>query len=118
MDNFHGKPTIITDIDGTLFDHAGEEGYSFESKPTPGAVEKMKEWERLGYCIMVISARPEYEYWATMRQLNQWGMPWHKLVLGLGSGKRFLINDTKPHTKDTAQAIVVERDSGLEQVNI
>ena len=50
MDNFHGKPTIITDIDGTLFEHAGEEGYSFESEPTPGAIEKMKEWEAKGYC--------------------------------------------------------------------
>ena len=50
----------------------------------------------------------------TEKQLKEIGLFWDQLVMGLGSGRRYVINDLEPGTKaSTANAINLKRDAGI-----
>ena len=50
----------------------------------------------------------------TEKQLKEIGLFWDQLVMGLGSGRRYVINDLEPGTEaNTANAINLERDAGI-----
>ena len=52
--------TIFTDIDGTLVHQVNFEDLDpFSSVALPGVVEKMTEWFKKGYHIVLTTARPE-----------------------------------------------------------
>ena len=53
----------------------------------------------------------------TEKQLREAGIFWDQLVMGLGPGKRYLIND-KNDGDDTAFAINVERNGGLSDLKL
>jgi hydroxymethylpyrimidine pyrophosphatase-like HAD family hydrolase len=108
------KETHIFDIDGTLIlQPDGPEGFDLNAPALDGAVEKLNKLKADGHCIVIVTARDEY-YWAqTAQQLSTLGIPWDKLLCGIGSGKRFVWNNEKSTTKDTAEGIVVEKNKGL-----
>ena len=56
----------------------------------------MLEWDRKGYNIILISGRRESMRKVTEAQLNEAGIVYDQLILGVGGGERYLINDMKP----------------------
>ena len=114
--------TIFCDIDGTLVTH---------SKPTnaatpthkltllEGTIEKLLEWDKLGYRIILTTGRKESLRKATEKQLSEVGIIYDQLIMGIGGGKRYLINDKKPNgTEDYAIAINLTRDTGIKNIKI
>ena len=114
--------TYILDIDGTLVE------YDFDvftgkkdMKVLPGVLEKLKEWKEQGSQIVLVTGRGEKSSSAprevTEAQLKKAGIPYDHLVIGVGGGRRILVNDTKPDGTVTAIAYSVDRNSGLNGVN-
>jgi len=113
--------TIICDIDGTLVKH---------NKPSiiatnlyipsllEGTLDKINEWERNGYNIILLTGRKESMRKVTENQLTQLGIYYDQLIMGVGGGPRYLINDYKPDGTESAFAINVERNKGIKNINI
>ena len=115
------KPkTIICDIDGTLIKHCGDITKQVDSKELlPGVLDFWKKIDRDGCRIILITGRRESLREKTIIVLNELGIFYDELIMGLPSGTRVLINDLKPSgDKPTALAINVERNKGLEGVEI
>ena len=115
--------TIFCDIDGTLIRHPNHDGKerlydipkpSHKAEALPGTLEKLWEWESKGYHIILTTGRKESMRFTTERQLREVGIIWDHLIMGLGSGQRYLVNDLEPGTDvNTANAINLERDAGI-----
>ncbi len=112
--------TIFCDIDGTILEHAGlvSDIQKKYQKICPAVLEKFNQWESQGFKIILTTGRPESMRSFTERQLSIRGLFWDQLIMGLGGGIRYLINDRKPDGTDTAFAINLDRDKGLGEANI
>jgi histidinol phosphatase-like enzyme len=116
--------TIFCDIDGTILDYPDRDPLLQVRKGvyrnfTPGAREKLLEWVKKDYTIILTTGRKESSRVVTEEQLTSLGVMYDHLLMGISSGQRVLINDAKPDSNEpTAVAIVVERNKGLEGVNI
>jgi len=113
--------TLFIDIDGTLLYHfgTGNTQAQIEPKLLPGVLQKLDEWDRKGYKIILITGRRESERNATKKQLNSVGIVFDKLIMGIGGGDRIIINDKKPNSiEDTAFAISIERNEGILNIKI
>ena len=113
--------TIFLDIDGTLLKHQG--GLSQIAAMPPvfldGVHEKLDEWDKAGYRIILITGRKEAMREITENQLRQAGiLHYERLIMGVGNGSRYLINDTNAEGGETAFGITVERNKGIRSVNI
>lgn len=112
--------TIICDIDGTLVKHglpADVAKPSYKMKLLPGTIEKILEWEKKGYNIILLTGRRESMRRVTEKQLSEVGITYDKLVMGVCGGLRVLINDRKSDSDDdTAFAICVDRDKGVKDI--
>ena len=121
MSNLSDIPkTIFCDIDGTLVLHDGSFHPSLTSRMTPisGTVDKLREWCYKGYTIILTTGRKECLRLQTIGQLRDAGIPYDQLIMNVGRGVRVLINDRKPSGEDTAIAINLDRDSGIEKINV
>lgn len=114
--------TIFCDIDGTLVKH---------SKPTEaqrpdhklelleGTLDKLVEWDRLGYRIILTTGRKESLRGVTEKQLQEVGIIYDMLIMGIGGGKRYLINDKKSYTEEPyAIAINLDRNKGIKDIEL
>lgn len=113
--------TIFCDIDGTLVQHKGDivKQYTEDLELLDGTIKKLSEWDRKGYNIILTTGRREGMRAVTEEQLIKLGIFYDKLIMGIGSGKRVIINDRKPNSEDpTAEAFCVERNSGIKDLNI
>jgi hydroxymethylpyrimidine pyrophosphatase-like HAD family hydrolase len=113
--------TIICDIDGTLVEHNIPHEVSkpsYKMKLLIGTIEKISEWERKGYNIILLTGRKESMRKVTEDQLREIGIFYDQLVMGVGGGARYLINDCKPGGEEAAFAINIERNLGIGGVNI
>tara|TARA_Y100000592_G_C5441266_1_gene303523 strand:- start:827 stop:1204 length:378 start_codon:yes stop_codon:yes gene_type:complete len=121
MDN---RPkTIFCDIDGTLVKHMSpSEATSPYNKMEvlPGTIEKLLEWERKGYNIILTTGRRLCMKNQTERQLAEAGIVYDQLIMGFGGGPRYLINDMKKNGREaTAFAINLKRDTeGIGNINL
>ena len=90
--------TIFCDIDGTLIEHfpPGSNFHEFSPKVLPGVTEKILEWDKKGYRIILTTGRKESMRKFTEKQLEQVGIFYDMLIMGIGGGVRVLINDYKP----------------------
>ena len=123
MENKDIRPkTIICDIDGTLIAHTNPSNVArnqFCPVLLEGTEEKLREWDRKGYNIILLTGRKESLRKVTENQLSNSGIFYDQLVMGIGGGKRYLINDRKPDgTEDYAIAINIERDKGIKNIKI
>ena len=116
--------TIFCDVDGTLVKFPDSiEGFKDLPKGKkklqllPGALDKLWEWETRGYRIILTTGRKESMRETTERQLTEAGIFWDQLVMGLGPGPRYLINDIN-NGSNTAYAVNVERNEGIGDVNL
>jgi len=113
--------TIICDIDGTLVIHnppSTVTNPTYKMKLLPGTLSKLEEWEAKGYRIILLTGRKESMRKVTEKQLKNVGIFYDQLIMGVGGGIRCLVNDYKPDGTEAAFAINVERNKGIENLNI
>ncbi len=111
--------TIICDIDGTLVKHripALNTSEEVDLELLPGTIEKLSEWDAKGYNVILITGRRESMRATTEKQLSKLGIFYDKLIMGIGGGDRILINDNKPNGRETAFAINLERNKGINDI--
>jgi uncharacterized HAD superfamily protein len=122
MINTINKPlTIFIDIDGTILYTKSNLHLQYvkESLLLNGTIDKFIEWDRKGYNIILTTGRRESMRRKTEEELERLGIFYDQLIMGLGGGKRILINDRKPDSEeDTAIAINVTRNEGIKNINI
>lgn len=110
------KPrTLFIDIDGTIFKHHTTLA-EIERRPSellPGSKEYIDRHYEAGDMIVLTTARPDYMFALTIQQLSKHQIKYHKLVMGLTSGYRLLINDSKGENHNTCGAVCVTRDKGI-----
>jgi len=112
--------TLFIDIDGTILKHQGSFSDICMKEATllPGTRERMNEWCSKEYKIILTTARRESMRNMTELQLNQLGVPYDQLVMGLSKGNRIVVNDRRPNGNDTAFAVNIDRDGGLGDVEV
>jgi len=117
--------TIFCDLDGTLTVHPGSvqdiAKYNLESemRVLPGTRDKLWEWDKKGYNIILTTGRKEGMRKSTEDQLRKAGIIYDQLVMGIGGGDRILINDRKPDGgRDTASVINLDRDKGVADLDL
>lgn len=114
--------TIFCDIDGTLVKHyppTVTAKYDFNLEIIPGTLEKLLDWDKKGYNIILISGRRESMRKETEKQLSKLGIIYDQLILGIGGGMRYIINDRKPNSKkDYAHSINIDRNIGIKDIDI
>jgi len=114
--------TVFCDIDGTLVEHVhpGVSGTPQHSMIIlKGTIEKLVEWDIKGYNIILTTGRRESARAETERQLGEIGIFYDQLIMGIGGGRRVLINDLKPNSQEsTAIAINIKRNKGIRDVKI
>ena len=114
--------TVFCDIDGTLVEHdpphiTCKEDYKM--KLLEGTQKKLEEWDRAGYNIILTTGRRESMRIQTIQQLNTAGIIYDQLIMGIGGGRRYLINDRKPNKiENYAHAINLTRNEGVKDVKI
>ena len=106
--------TIICDIDGCIFAHDHFDVNNPDTPLLPGVSEQFEAWKSSGCYIIFVTAREESLREFTENQLSKNSISYDTLIMGVGSGRRILINDLKPYSKEpTAVAINLERDKGF-----
>lgn len=114
--------TIFCDIDGTLVKHmlpADSANPKSKMILLDGTIEKLLEWDRKGYKIILTTGRKECSRKQTENQLAECGITYDLLIMGLGRGERVVINDMKPDSDSpTAKGITLRRNAGIKDLNI
>jgi hypothetical protein len=115
--------TIFCDIDGVLLCHSGDITKQHLEKGSKliisSTLDKLREWDKKGYNIILVTGRRESVREHTEKQLAEVGIFYDKLVMGIGGGVRILINDKKNNSyEDTAIAINLIRNEGIGKCTI
>lgn len=113
--------TVFIDIDGTLLFHHGDAIAQLAEYPEllEGVREKLITWDRKCYNIILTTGRRESTRHVTEVQLQNCGIIYDQLIMGIGGGERVVINDLKPGSNEpTASAYCIERNAGLGAINI
>jgi len=113
--------TVFCDIDGTILKHHGNIFDNILKPPIMlnNVLDKFREWDKANYKIILTTGRKESYRSQTESQLNAMGIPYDQMIMGLPNGERVLINDKKQDGIDnTARAINLVRNKGLEHVNL
>jgi len=107
--------TIFCDIDGTLCIHHEDiiRQHSEELVLLPDTIDVLKEWERKGYRLILVTGRKESHRKELEQQLKNAGIFWDKLIMGLSNGPRVIINDVKNDGIDRALSFNVKRNTGI-----
>lgn len=64
---------LIMDLDGTIT--SGESGNYSEAKPQPGVVEKMREYKKMGFDLVISTARNMRTYEGNVGKINIHTLP-------------------------------------------
>ena len=113
--------TIFCDLDGTLVKHSNPidvQNPNLELEVLPGTHERLVEWDTKGYYIVITTGRKESARQPTIKQLSRAGIIYDQLIMGFGGGDRILINDKKPDGRITAYSLNLERNKGVEDVEL
>lgn len=113
--------TIFCDIDGTLVKHfipTITQKTDHRMILLEGTLEKLTEWEKMGYNIILTTGRKESLRKVTEQQLQDVGIIYDQLIMGIGAGVRVLINDKKPDLEETAFCFCPNRDEGISNIKI
>ena len=111
--------TIFSDIDGTLIEQVRFEDLNPNvANVLPGVREKMNEWYEEGHYIVLTTARPENLREVTVKQMENAGIRFHQLVMGIGREERILINNNSKGEPDRHRALAVPvlRDGGFDNL--
>ncbi len=112
--------TIFLDIDGTILKHHGSMSKCVSMPPAllDNVHQKLDEWDRKSYRVILVTGRKESMRKMTEKQLRRLGINYDMLVMQVGNGPRVLINDTGYEGEETAFGITVERNKGLGDVDV
>jgi len=112
--------TIFCDIDGTLIKHNPPGNlHRVKVEVLDGTIEKLHEWDKKGYNIILTTGRKESLRKITEEQLKSCGIFYDKLIMGIGGGVRVVINDLKQDAAfETALAINLVRNKGIKDVEV
>ena len=111
--------TIFCDIDGTLVKHdppSLTSKLNYKMELLEGTIKKLLEWDKKGYNIILTTGRKESLRKVTEQQLTEVGIFYNYLLMGIGGGTRYLINDNKPEGTKSAFAINLERNKGVNDI--
>ena len=104
--------TWLFDLDGTILEHNNLVD-NIPDKLLPGVKELWESISNDDY-IILITARPESFKEKTLEFLNKNNIRYDKVIFGVPSGERILVNDIKPKEKlKTAIAWNVNRNKGF-----
>lgn len=114
--------TLFIDIDGTILKHQGDATGACcnPERILSGVLKKFNDWSGKGYCIVLTTARKESMREVTENQLRRVGLFWDLLIMGVGMGRRVVINDKKMIDGKlflTAVGVNVERDEGFDNID-
>lgn len=115
------QKTIFCDIDGTLVEHFNPHELSKSSTKLiilDGTIEKLIEWEKNGYKIILTTGRKKSLKKVTKKQLKKLGIFYDDLIMGIGSGERILINDKKLDGTVTVRCFSPDRNEGIKNIDI
>lgn len=115
------QKTIFCDIDGTLVKHENPSKTAFPNHTMellPGTIEKLLEWNKEGHYLILTTGRRESQRIVTEKQLQDVGIFYDILIMGVGRGKRVVINDKKPDGTITADSINLDRDTGIANIKL
>ena len=109
------KNTYFCDIDGTIFKYRKFESMLEEKAELVHSVaEQLATWHKGGHHIVLTTARPEDLRDHTISELSDHNIKYHQLVMGIGRGIRYVINDIDPEKQsDRAFGINLIRDKGF-----
>ena len=109
------KETYFVDIDGTIFEYRLFETYkTSEAKVLMNSKVFLQQKRDEGHMIILTTARPEELREHTILELQSNNIPYHKLIMGIERGPRYLINDMDPKKPGKrAIAINLRRDNGI-----
>ena len=109
------KNTFFVDIDGTIFIYRKFETYeSTEAEVIKSTKQFLQQVNDEGHMIILTTARPEYLRELTEKELLKNGIPYHRLIMQIERGPRYLINDMDPNKPGKrAIAINVKRDERI-----
>lgn len=113
--------TVICDIDGTLIFHNSPDKAArpdTQAVLLEGTIDKLLEWDRKGYNIILLTGRKESLRTVTEQQLARVGIFYDQLIMGVGGGPRYLVNDTKPDGAHSAFAYNVLRNKGIKDLDL
>ena len=83
-----------------------------------GVIEKINQWDSQGHKIIFVTARKESARETTEKHLNELGLCWDQLIMGVTSGHRLLINDKlNVNHPNRAHSINVITNGGFNKVN-
>jgi aminoglycoside phosphotransferase (APT) family kinase protein len=112
--------TIFCDIDGVVSVHEDVPRYDKPLQLIEGSIERLQDWMDRGYHIVLTTARDETSRTELEAALKTAHVPYHRLIAGLPSGPRVLINDRKPSATllPQAEAIEVKRNQGIRHIQL
>ncbi len=116
--------TIFLDLDGCVFKSpnsmvaVADSLYSNNQLLLPGVREKFDLWFNKHYRIIITTGRPESHRELTHNQLVSNGLYYSQLIMECGHCPRVLINDKRPDGQTCATAIELDKNRGLEEVDI
>tara|TARA_R100001163_G_C5065460_1_gene203418 strand:+ start:840 stop:1166 length:327 start_codon:yes stop_codon:yes gene_type:complete len=92
----------VFDIDGTICSHTSSSSSYEKAKPILERIDKINNLFKEGHRIIFHTARGmgtfkndplkahDKYYWLTYNQLNEWGVKFHKLIMGKPSGDLYV----------------------------
>lgn len=113
------RKTFVLDIDGTIFQHHGNNFsclYYDERPLLPGVKKFFDECKEKDHVIILTTARDDSLIEATEKQIRNAGLWYHAIVYNCTTGERHIVNDKKEDGTLTAFSHSIERDSGLEDI--
>jgi hypothetical protein len=102
--------TWLVDIDGTILKHNANKTGGDEL--LTGVREFWASIPEVDV-IILLSARTLEEMPATLKFLDAQRLRYNHAIFGIPRGERILINDKKPSGLNTAKAVNIRRDAGL-----
>ena len=108
--------TYFVDIDGTLVKYRPFDQIQTEApEAITSVLDLIKTKYDEGSHIVITTARPSELELFTKQELEKIGVKYHQLVMGIGRGTRYVINDKDPQAPevDRAVGINLKRNEGL-----
>ena len=104
------------DIDGTLIKYRPfDQIETVAPEAITSVLDLIKSKYEEGAHIVITTARPSELELFTKQELEKIGVKYHQLVMGIGRGTRYIINDRDPQAPEIDRAVGINliRNQGL-----
>ena len=104
------------DIDGTLIKYRPfDQIETVAPEAITSVLDLIKSKYEEGAHIVITTARPSELELFTKQELEKIGVKYHQLVMGIGRGTRYIINDKDPQAPEVDRAVGINliRNQGL-----